>query len=102
MLYYFNNIIQDWNLAGPVESFLAVIVRGGLLVVMIPLYILFSYIGFILDAIFHTGVGYESLGVFPAGVMFMKAVGLVYFFTVGAVAVVIYRKVWPSIPKKLN
>ncbi|PIR94620.1 hypothetical protein COT97_00510 [Candidatus Falkowbacteria bacterium CG10_big_fil_rev_8_21_14_0_10_39_11] len=93
LLYYFNSIVQDRGLVGSVEQTLAAIVQGIFLIVTIPLYIVFSYIGFALDAILHTGVGYESLGVFASGILFIKIVSVIYYFAFGALSVVIYKKI---------
>ena len=62
---------------------IAEIINAPLLILSIPLYILYSYIGFGLDAIFNTGIGYESLGVFPLGIIFMEVFDILYFFFIG-------------------
>ena len=45
------------------------IINAPILIVSIPLLFLYSIIGFGLDAVFHTGIGYESLNAFPLGVI---------------------------------
>jgi hypothetical protein len=69
------------------------IIAAPFLIVSIPLYIFYSYLGFLLEAIYHTQMGYESLSLFPAGVIFMKIFSALYFFFVGVVIVKICSKI---------
>ena len=72
---------------------IAEIINAPLLILSIPLYIFYSYIGFGLDAIYNTGVGYESLSVFLLGIIFMKVFNIFYFFFVGVFCIKVYKKV---------
>ena len=72
---------------------IAEIINAPFLILSIPLYIFYSYIGFGLDAIFNTGVGYESLGMFTLGILFMKVFSAIYFFFVGVIVVRVYKKI---------
>lgn len=71
---------------------IAEIINAPFLILSIPLFIIYSFIGFFLEAIFDTGIGYESLSLFPVGVIFMKIFSPVYFFMVGVFVVQIYKK----------
>jgi len=77
----------------PVGHMMAEVISAPILIASIPLLILYSYIGFFLDAIFNTGVGYESLAVFPLGVIFMKVFSFIYFFLIGVFIVKICEKI---------
>ena len=76
------------------------IINAPILILSIPLYIIYSYIGFFLDMIFQTGIGYESLSVFPLGIIFMKVFSIVYFFSLGVFTVKLYTLIKTLIKKK--
>ncbi|MCK5629560.1 MAG: hypothetical protein KAI26_02990 [Nanoarchaeota archaeon] len=69
------------------------IINAPILIVSIPLLFLYSIIGFGLDAVFHTGIGYESLNAFPLGIIFMEVFNLFYFFFIGVFIVWIYGNI---------
>ncbi|HIG95093.1 MAG TPA: hypothetical protein HA283_03205 [Nanoarchaeota archaeon] len=73
------------------ENILVRIITVPLLILSLPLLILYAYIGFAIDLIFNTGVGYESLGMFPQGIIFMKISSIIYFFFVGVLIIKIYE-----------
>ena len=73
------------------EKFLSEILSAILLIFSIPLLIFYAYIGFGIDMIFNTGIGYESLGMFPQGIIFMKVSSIIYFFFVGVIIIKIYQ-----------
>lgn len=68
----------------PAIKILLEIINGALLIIQIPILIIYSYTGFLVDAIYNTGIGYESLSIFPAGILFMKILAITYFFFLGA------------------
>jgi len=72
---------------------IAEIITAPFLIISIPLFLSYALIGFLLDMIFNTGVGYESLGVFPLGVIFMQVLNLVYYFLVGVFITLMYGKI---------
>ncbi|MEA3514354.1 MAG: hypothetical protein U9R34_02680 [Nanoarchaeota archaeon] len=69
------------------------IINAPILIISIPLLFLYSIIGFGLDAVFHTGIGYESLNAFPIGIIVMEVFNLFYFFFVGVFIVWIYGNI---------
>jgi hypothetical protein len=48
-----------------------------------PLFIFYAYIGFMLDLIFQTGMGYESLSIYNYGKIFITTTTYIYNFSIG-------------------
>ncbi|MCK4997180.1 hypothetical protein KAS08_02655 [Candidatus Pacearchaeota archaeon] len=93
LLNYIINPFLDLNLTSPTGHIISEIINAPILIISIPLFIFYAATGFILDAIFHTGIGYESLGAFTFGIIFMKILNIFYFFLVGVLIVAIYKKI---------
>lgn len=72
---------------------IAEIISAPILISMIPLFIFYAVVGFGLDAIFHTGMGYESLSAFPLGVIFVNIFSAIYYFSIGVFVIWIYGKI---------
>ena len=79
--------------ASTLRNIIAEIINAPFLIISIPLFIVYSLIGFGLDAIFNTEIGYESLSLFPIGVIFMEIFSIIYFFMVGVFIVKIYKTI---------
>jgi len=62
---------------------LSEIINTPFLILSIPLYIIYATLGFALDIIFNTGIGYESLSIFPAGKIFIQITSYIYYILIG-------------------
>ena len=84
-VFYIIIVVAQRFVSGSIlDKFLIWPILIPLLLVSLPLILTVAYTGFVLDAILHTGTGYETLGLSLIGRIFIVLLAIVYYFFLGA------------------